>query len=90
MGTICDNDFDIKDAHVICRMLGFEGAWSTMCCGRYGTGTGAIWLDSLQCTGNETSLSECPHLGWGNYYSVCTHANDAGVYCIPNPVIPPG
>ncbi|PFX27283.1 Low-density lipoprotein receptor-related protein 6 [Stylophora pistillata] len=89
VGTICDNDFDIKDAHVICRMLGFEGAWSTMCCGRYGTGTGEIWLDNLQCLGNETSLSECPHLGWGNYNGVCTHARDAGVYCIPKPVIPP-
>lgn len=90
VGTICDNDFDINDAHVVCRMLGFEGAWSTMCCGWYGFGYGEIWLDSLQCSGNETTLSECAHVGWGNHDDVCTHDNDAGVYCIPKPIVHPG
>ncbi|KAJ7377403.1 Neurotrypsin [Desmophyllum pertusum] len=89
VGTICDNDFDIDDANVICKMLGFKGAWSTMCCGRYGYGYGSIWLDNLQCTGNETTLSACPHLGWGNHDDVCSHYNDAGVFCIPKPVVPP-
>lgn len=58
-----------------------------MCCGWYGIGIGVIWLDSLQCIGNEIFLLECLYLGWGNYYSVCIYVNDVGVYCIFNFVI---
>ena len=89
-GTICDNDFDIVDADVICRMLGHKGAWSTYCCGWFGYGIGEIWLDSVQCSGDETSIAQCSHGGWGNHEDVCTHYNDAGVYCIPNPSSRPG
>lgn len=72
-------------------MLGFQGAWATQCCGFYGLGLGRpIWMDNVDCAGNETTLSECAHGGWGNHEDVCTHYNDVGVYCIPNPVETPG
>ena len=90
-GTICDNDWDIQDAHVACKMAGFEGAWSSQCCGFYGYGWGKeIWMDNLHCSGNETSLAECAHGGWGNHGDVCSHYNDVGVYCIPRPIVIPG
>ena len=89
-GTICDNDWDIQDAQVVCRMVGFEGAWSTQCCGFYGYGSGEIWMDSVQCSGSESSLAECAHSGWGNHYDVCSHYSDVGVYCIPSPITIPG
>lgn len=79
-GTICDNDFDIEDANVICRMAGFEeGAWSTQCCHWYGSGRGEIWLDGLDCEGTETSIANCSHRGWGQHD--CSHREDVGVEC---------
>lgn len=90
-GTICGNEWDIQDSHVVCRMLGFEGAWSTECCGFYGIDfSKEIWMDNVHCSGNETTLAECAHGGWGNHESVCSHYEDIGVYCIPNPVVIPG
>lgn len=47
-------------------------------------------MDNVHCSGKETSLAECAHGGWGNHDDVCTHFNDAGVYCIPKPIVIPG
>ena len=76
---------------MVCKMLGYKGAWSTECCGFYGLGTGLqIWMDNVDCSGNESSLAQCAHGGWGGHTGVCSHNNDVGVYCIPNPVVTPG
>ncbi|XP_078658415.1 uncharacterized protein LOC144903853 isoform X5 [Branchiostoma floridae x Branchiostoma belcheri] len=75
-GTICDDNFGMEDAEVICRQLGFSGAQSV---GYFGGGTDPIWLDELGCTGSETSISHCSHPGWGVHN--CGHQEDIGVIC---------
>ena len=78
-GTICDDHFDITDANVACRRLGFVAARS------YSTsvarGSGFIWLDDVQCIGNETALEQCPHRLFA-VTSGCDHRDDVGVTCI--------
>ena len=47
----------------------------------FGEGTGRIWLDNVQCTGNERTLINCT--ASSNGVNSCTHAQDAGVRCLP-------
>ncbi|XP_055026476.1 lysyl oxidase homolog 3B isoform X1 [Misgurnus anguillicaudatus] len=78
-GTICDDDFSLANAQVLCRQLGFVSATGWTHSAKYGKGTGKIWLDNVQCSGSERSISVCKSRGWGN--SDCTHDEDAGVIC---------
>ncbi|XP_077393990.1 lysyl oxidase homolog 3B isoform X2 [Festucalex cinctus] len=78
-GTICDDDFSISNANVLCRQLGFVEATGWTHSAKYGQGQGKIWLDNVQCGGGEQSVGACKSRGWGN--SDCTHDEDAGVVC---------
>ena len=80
-GTICDSSWDINDAIVVCRMLGYSYALLARPSSYYGEGCGPIWLDSVRCTGLESSIGECYHSGWGVHSSACNHRRDAGVLC---------
>eukprot|EP00058_Branchiostoma_floridae_P024990 XP_002610480.1 hypothetical protein BRAFLDRAFT_85621 [Branchiostoma floridae] len=42
-------------------------------------GNGPIFMDDLQCAGNESSLFNCSYAGWGIYN--CRHVHDVGVAC---------
>jgi len=78
-GTVCDGGWDMNDAKVACRQLGFTkavGYWYN------GRGSGKVWLNSMACKGTETSLDSCSHGGWGNHGSSCnSHNYDVGVFC---------
>uniref|UniRef100_A0A673CAM3 Lysyl oxidase homolog n=1 Tax=Sphaeramia orbicularis TaxID=375764 RepID=A0A673CAM3_9TELE len=78
-GTICDDDFTITNAHVLCRQLGFVSATGWTHSAKYGKGQGKIWLDNVLCSGGEKSIEFCRSRGWGN--SDCTHDEDAGIVC---------
>ncbi|XP_053700873.1 lysyl oxidase homolog 3B isoform X2 [Synchiropus splendidus] len=78
-GTICDDDFSLSNANVLCRQLGFVSATGWTHSAKYGKGQGKIWLDNVQCNGGEKSIESCKSRGWGN--SDCTHDEDAGVVC---------
>jgi len=50
----------------------------------YGSATGPIWLDDVQCVGTETSIADCSHRGWGVHN--CDHTEDVSVSCGTSPV----
>nr|CAB3263473.1 lysyl oxidase homolog 3 [Phallusia mammillata] len=78
-GTICDDDWNIDSASVVCRMVGYDGALEYVHSGKFGPGEGNIWMDSVLCTGEEDNISDCPFNGWGEHD--CSHHEDAGVRC---------
>ncbi|KAJ8345624.1 hypothetical protein SKAU_G00298170 [Synaphobranchus kaupii] len=79
-GTVCDDNWDIKDAIVVCRELGCGLAVSATESAQFGQGNDTIWMDNVICTGSEHSLSQCSHSGYGQHN--CHHGEDAGVVCL--------
>ena len=78
-GTVCDDSWDINDANVVCRQLGFSRASGAPHHAKYGQGSGTIWMDDVSCQGDEASLLHCTHNGMGN--ENCSHSEDASVEC---------
>ena len=87
-GTVCDDYWDKKDADVACRMAGYD-AGSVENAGQFRRahfGEGPlekIWLDNLQCVGDEESLFECRrarNLAVGEHN--CKPRENVGVRCL--------
>ncbi|XP_071506654.1 scavenger receptor cysteine-rich domain-containing group B protein-like [Diadema antillarum] len=80
-GTVCDDSWGVNEANVVCRQLGYESALSAEISAYFGRGRDnqAIFLDDVDCDGDEEELSECDSDGWGN--NNCHHGEDAGVIC---------
>jgi deleted-in-malignant-brain-tumors protein 1 len=93
-GTVCDDSFTAIDAKVVCGQLGVQGdipyVWGTgvqidavEVLGTYGRGfgpgTGNIWLDDVDCDGDELLLSGCGHAGIGTHN--CAHYEDVSIRC---------
>ena len=79
-GTICDDSWGNIDAEVVCRQLGFPGIGAVaLSFAHFGSGTGPIILDDVECVGLELYLTDCPNSGY--FQHNCGHAEDAGVQC---------
>jgi len=79
-GTVCDDDWDLNDANVVCKQLGYSmGASAARSSAYFREGSGIVWFDDVQCTGSEAHLYDCLNDGIGIHN--CRHTEDAGVTC---------
>ena len=83
-GTICSTGWDISDAKVICRQLGYSKALAAVLGGEFGQGDGRIWTADVDCKGEESNIIECNLPVFGDDHQ-CSHAMDVGVICGSEP-----
>ncbi|XP_037630441.1 LOW QUALITY PROTEIN: scavenger receptor cysteine-rich type 1 protein M160-like [Sebastes umbrosus] len=56
--SVCEDDFDLQDAEVVCRELGC-GAHSVLQGALYGDVEAPVWTKEFQCGGHESALLDC-------------------------------
>ncbi|KAI0232903.1 hypothetical protein LSAT2_016836 [Lamellibrachia satsuma] len=78
-GTICGKQFSAAHANVVCRMLDYNGNTRVVSPDRYNQSSDTIWLSSLECSGDESTLAVCEHAAWGQHS--CSHTQDLAVQC---------
>ena len=64
------------------RVVGFCDAEGVVLTGAaaYGVGSGPVFIETLRCNGDESSLLECREVNLRR--ESCTHARDVSVQCI--------
>ncbi|XP_021369811.1 deleted in malignant brain tumors 1 protein-like [Mizuhopecten yessoensis] len=84
-GTICDDAFGDEEAQAVCRIFGKKYGTANA---YFGAGTGAIYVDELDCSPSYSSDIDalllgstlCSFNGWG--INDCSHSEDVGVWCL--------
>ena len=79
-GTVCGDSWNLTEASVVCRQLGFPLAKSAGA-GYYGPGRGPIWLTNVSCSGEERELMRCSYHKAQGPLKNCDHYDDIGVMC---------
>jgi len=82
-GSVCDDEWDIREATVICRELGWDDVARPTHNSMYGPARNPFWIDNTYCTGGEKNLTECRFDGWGQ--NDCHESEAAGVICQTGP-----
>nr|XP_036851654.1 T-cell differentiation antigen CD6 isoform X6 [Manis javanica] len=77
-GSVCDDTWDLEDAHVVCRQLSCGWAIQALPGLHFAPGQGPIHRDQVNCSGAEAYLWDCPGLPSDRF---CGHKEDAGVVC---------
>ncbi|XP_072427952.1 scavenger receptor cysteine-rich type 1 protein M130-like [Chiloscyllium punctatum] len=78
-GTVCADSFGMEEAEVVCKQLSCGSAQSVEPPVTFGSGSGQIWLDDVNCRSHDTLLWQCPSSPWGKHN--CNHQEDVGVVC---------
>ncbi|GFR64782.1 deleted in malignant brain tumors 1 protein, partial [Elysia marginata] len=83
-GTVCDIYWDMRDASVMCRTLGYISGdvYDTQGLDLETSGVPSFELKP-RCKGTETHINQCPHEGFttSGTSSCRAHNRDAGVFC---------
>ena len=86
-GTIVDDYWTDVESDVACRQLGYDagsGGNSRRFLKSYFGGAATsvpIWLDDMNCTGDENRLVNCEHPPWGVHNARGDHVEDVGLRC---------
>ena len=78
--AICSTGWEKHDADVVCRQLGFPEAVLEVAQRQFGYEVGLLWMTSVRCQGNETSLDQCVSADW-KLEPECAYKHVAGVVC---------
>ena len=78
-GPVCRFMWDIQDANVVCRQLGYSEAIAVASVWQEAT---EICLGDVQCMGNERSILQCRHGGWMST-SFLEDDQTSGAICSP-------
>ncbi|XP_052791481.1 deleted in malignant brain tumors 1 protein-like isoform X3 [Mya arenaria] len=83
--AICADDFDSRDARVVCRTLGFKDG-NTVAGSSFGNVSEAIGVNSVECDGGESVFNDCKM----TLNPACPSALYASVYCDKNNIFDKG
>ena len=79
---LCADNWDIRDAHVICRMKGYQRAVVAKKV-RIKDKLDRVWLSNVNCFGNESNIENCKDANWNWENKPCGSGDlRAGVICI--------
>ncbi|XP_063338333.1 scavenger receptor cysteine-rich type 1 protein M130-like [Pelmatolapia mariae] len=76
--SVCEEDFDLQDAEVVCRELGC-GPPSLLQGALYGEVEAPVWSREFQCGGHESALLDCRSSG--SVRNSCSPGKAAGLTC---------
>jgi len=79
-GTVCDDFWEFTDADIACKQLGFSRALISQSIPLRGDGL-PIFLYNVTCSGSESFIWDCPHMGVKNK---CFKEEDVNLVCFPN------
>ena len=74
---VCDDRWDLKDAWVVCRQLGFVSVVDFTQNSYFGNVGNWFSMRNVNCEGDENFLSECEH----QKSAYCSIYDGAGVKC---------
>ena len=77
LGPVCDDDWDERDATVVCRQLGFNSG-ERLGESFFGDVPNKFAMDRINCDGDEETIQQC-------YYETqedCDFNEGAGVVCL--------
>ncbi|XP_024859066.2 CD5 antigen-like [Kryptolebias marmoratus] len=76
--SVCEADFDLQDAQVVCRELGC-GPPSVLQGALYGEVEAPMWTTEFQCGGHESALLDCRSSGSAR--NTCSPGKAVGLTC---------
>ncbi|XDB50821.1 hypothetical protein ABFV05_004437 [Capra hircus] len=81
-GTVNDLNWNMEEAHVVCRQLRCGAAVGAPKESKFGPGIGPVWFHYIYCKGQESVITECSYPPLKDHRTEgYSHNKDAGAIC---------